>query len=150
MTKRETAVWVMQKIYSNFYKWGGDDPSGWDCSGAILEALKSCGMFPRDGDITAQGMYHFYARIGRSELRVGDLVFWQSADGNSIEHVAMIWNLCPLLSIGASGGGSSTETEQDAIDQNAYVKIRPVDNRSGEKYYGNPYRDELEADIVGV
>ena len=139
----------MERIYSNFYKWGGDDPSGWDCSGAIIEALKSPGAFPRNADTTAQGLYHFYPIVEEKDVQVGDLVLWESADGSTIEHVAMVWNLVPLLSIGSSGGGSSTVTEEDAIEQNAYVKIRPVGNRGGKYYFRNPYGDQKEATVIG-
>jgi hypothetical protein len=33
------------------------------------------------------------------------------------------------LSIGASGGGSTTMSITTAIDQNAYIKVRPIKSR---------------------
>ena len=35
------------------YVWGGDDPSGFDCSGFVLECLKSVGLLPERADLTA-------------------------------------------------------------------------------------------------
>jgi hypothetical protein len=43
------------------------------------------------------------------------------------------------LAIGASGGGSKTLTEADAIRHNAFIKMRPIDSRPGPRLYANPY-----------
>jgi len=130
MTRREIALWVMKQLYGTFYKWGGDDPSGYDCSGAVIEALQSAGAFPRDLDMTARGLHTFFFKADLREIQPGDLVFWgPDNQGVHIRHIEMVFNLDPLLSIGASGGDSQTQTEGDAITDNAYVKIRKIEPR---------------------
>lgn len=108
------------------YLWGGDDPlAGFDCSGYCIEILKSVGILPRDGDWTAQGLYSYFKKF---ECVVdyqdeGCLVFYGKST-DKIYHVE--YCVTPTISIGASGGNDSTLTEQDAINQNAYIKMRPI------------------------
>jgi len=108
------------------YIWGGDDAvAGFDCSGFVIEILKSVGILPRSGDWTAEGLYELFQDREISNhhaIKEGCLVFF--AKGNKINHVEYVWK--KGLTIGASGGGSRTLTRIDAIKQNAYVKIRPL------------------------
>jgi cell wall-associated NlpC family hydrolase len=115
------------------YKWGGDDPMvGFDCSGYVIEILKSVGILPRRGDWTAQNLHDRFRDSKYSFAEEGMLVFWRRSTPNvppyKIIHVE--YCLTRELSIGASGGGGSTITEQDAVEQNAYIKIRPFESRS--------------------
>lgn len=111
------------------YKWGGDDPmKGFDCSGFVVEILKSVGIIGRSTDYTAQGLYDLFKQKEHfGSGSEGMLVFWRSNTGSKIIHVEYCLN--HKLSIGASGGGGSTITEQDAIEQNAYIKVRPFRSR---------------------
>lgn len=110
------------------YIWGGDNPVlGFDCSGLIIELLTTVGMWPPKKDTTAQGLYyHFeqFGQIGKKEF--GSLVFY-GKDLNLITHVAMI--IEPGFILEAGSGGSKTKTVQDAIDQDAFVRVRPLENR---------------------
>lgn len=102
------------------YIWGGDDPvRGFDCSGLCVEVLKGVGILPRDGDWGAAALYDKFPHVAAPVP--GCLVFY--GDGK-VEHVEWCYNTS--IAIGASGGGSKTQTEQDAIAQNAYVKMRPI------------------------
>mgnify|MGYP001828618998 CR=1 FL=1 len=116
------------------YIWGGDDPSGFDCSGFIIEIFKSIGKLPRKGDWTASQLSQMWQRIG--EPHKGDLVFWENRNHHVI-HVEMC--LGDGLSIGASGGGSKTLTVADAMAHNAFIKIRPIKTRLGVWGYNNPF-----------
>jgi len=118
MTEREIATMIAVHYIGTFYKWGGDDPSGFDCSGLVIELLKSVGKFPRKRDATALGLSQMYQKVGKP--KEGCIVFY----GNPISHVEYCFN--ENLSIGASGGGSKTLTEEDAIRQNAFIKMRPI------------------------
>ena len=113
------------------YKWGGDDPiSGYDCSGFVIELLKSVGELPHRFDTTAQGLYdHFLEKTGilSSECYFGALVFYGSGV-NRISHVA--FGLDHVRIIEAGGGGRTVLDERSASKQNAYIRIRPVDYRS--------------------
>lgn len=116
---RYMAVWVAKSFHGKFYSWGGDDPSGFDCSGLVIECLKSVGKLPRQFDTTAQGLYDMFAKTTIPQM--GVLAFW----GNGkVEHVEIC--IDDTLCMGASGGGSKTLTKEDAIRDNAFVKVRPI------------------------
>lgn len=134
---RDVAFVVWERLLHAPYKWGGDDPmSGVDCSGFVLEGLKAAGLVGRDFDTTAEGLLsQVFVKLVRvthtEQLRRGMLVFW-GRPGKPMHHVEVIYGLYPLaremcvLTIGASGGGSATVSADAAVQQNAYVKIRPV------------------------
>ena len=101
-----------------------------------IEILKSVGKLPRKGDWTAAALHHKFP-IKPANGKAGDLVFWASVRGGRIIHVEIMIN--EELSIGASGGGSKTKTQQDAIKHNAFIKIRPIDSRKYIFGFANPY-----------
>ncbi len=123
MTKIELAIKVAWTFVGTFYRWGGDDPSGFDCSGLVVEILKSVGLIPRKSDYTAKMLYYKFVGSRVSDPEAGCLVFW-GKDEQHITHVEFCIN--DWQTIGASGGGSSTTSEEAAIKQNAYVKVRPI------------------------
>lgn len=112
------------------YKWGGDDPmAGFDCSGYCIEIMKSVGIFPRGGDWTAQILWDKYRSKEVDRPEEGALVFWYDRSQTRVIHVE--YCLDHLYALGASGGGSRTITVADATSQNAYIKMRPIQSRSG-------------------
>lgn len=128
---RELATKIALLNYGKPYIWGGDDPiKGFDCSGFMNEILKSVGILPLVGDWTADGLYHRFDNLEVEHPYEGCLMFL--GDFTKIYHVEYCIN--SLLSIGASGGGRRTLTEADAINHNAYIKIRPLENRNVYKY----------------
>ena len=132
MTPKEIALKVAWSKLGLPYIWGGDDPvAGFDCSGFVIECLKSAGKLPRQGDWTAAGLAKMFPIVG--DPYEGCLVFW----GVPINHVELCFD--DTYSIGASGGGSGTLTKTDAIRQNAYVKIRPFRTRSGIYGFVDPF-----------
>jgi len=51
--------WFLQSALSYLgtpYVWGGDDPSGFDCSGFVIECLKSAGILNEREDYTAESL----------------------------------------------------------------------------------------------
>lgn len=135
--KRGMVVEIAKHYLGTWYKWGGDDPGGFDCSGLVIECLKSVGVLPRNGDWTAHELWIRY-RIRPENPYFGDLVFWHAKnDVNRIIHVEIAVN--NKLSIGASGGGAFVKTEKNAQQYNSYIKIRPFDTRKNIKGFANPY-----------
>jgi len=121
-------------LHGRPYIWGGDDPSGFDCSGFVIEILKSVGILPRGGDWTADMLYHLFKHL-KSEPQQGCLVFWGAEERKT--HVEYCYT--KDITIGAAGGGPATLTARDAIDQNAYIKFRPIDSRMGCRWVVDPF-----------
>jgi hypothetical protein len=124
---RSIALHLWEKELGKPYRWGGDDPiGGFDCSGLVIEHLKSVGILPAQGDWTAAGLAKRFEGREVTKLRPGCLLFWFR--GQKIGHVEIVWHVVGerILTIGAAGGGSRTQTEADAERQNAYIKVRPA------------------------
>ncbi len=134
---RELALKYIFQFVGTPYTWGGDDHSSFDCSGLVLEYLKSVGKVPRNYDTTAQGIYEKYQNNEVSKPFRGCLVFWKN-DKGLIIHVEIMLN--DHLSIGASGGGSKTKSLEDAINHNAFVKMRDIYSRLGGKVVIDPFK----------
>jgi len=137
MTRRNDSLAIGQLVaYSLLnkpYIWGGDNPAeGLDCSGLVIEILKSMGVLPPKGDWTAQGLYEYFmdSEIDPSEVREGCLIFWRGSSGRA-NHVE--YALTPDLSIGARGGNSRVKTINDALKYGAFSKIRPWKSRKGRR-----------------
>ena len=112
------------------YIWGGGNPwTGLDCSGFVVWVYQVFGLLP-SGDWTAQGVYeHFSRQVGGNKklFDKGDLVFY----GSSIQHITHVMvRLSATLVIGASGGGRSTLTLEDARRAGAQVKVKGINYRS--------------------
>jgi len=137
LTDRELALDYAWRFIGTFYSWGGDDPSGFDCSGFVIEVLKSVGKLPRKGDWTAAGLYEHFKSVAVGEPREGCLVFWHA--GDKIIHVEMCVD--SERSLGASGGGSKTLTREDAIRDNAFIKMRPFASRTNIYGFVDPFKE---------
>ncbi len=111
------------------YRWGGDDPTGFDCSGLCIELLQSCGMFPHKKDTTAQGLWYKFKREGvgvGTRLGFGALAFF-GQDLHKITHVTFMLDSWRMLEAG--GGGSKIKTLDDAVKYNAFIRVRPLSIR---------------------
>ncbi len=107
------------------YIWGGDDAvAGFDCSGVVIEVNKSVGNLPRKGDWRAKDLYRLWADKWVQKAVEGCVVFFSTGGALDIYHTEYVYK--NGLMIGASGGGGKTLTREDAIKQNAYVKMRPL------------------------
>lgn len=128
MKKIDIALEVAKKLLNTPYRWGGNDPmEGIDCSGLMIEILASVGLFHRDKDTSAHGLSLIYPVT--EIYQAGTLVFWDWNKDGRMDHVEMIVNVDEdgtILTIGASGGDDKTTSLNQAIKQNAYVKVRPI------------------------
>jgi len=135
--KRKIAVDYIKNWIGHWYKWGGDDPSGFDCSGLVVEMLKSVGIVPRKFDATAAQLYKKFQYNVVSSPTKGCLAFWHNNNGKII-HVEILVD--EELTIGASGGGSKTLTREDAIRDNAFIKMRPYRGRMNLHGFVDPFK----------
>ncbi|MBV6703276.1 C40 family peptidase [Kitasatospora aureofaciens] len=69
------------------YVWGGNGPSGYDCSGLVQQAYRRSGIsLPR----VADDQYTATTPISAGQLRRGDLVFWSDTGrASGIHHVGI-------------------------------------------------------------
>lgn len=122
-TKRRRALSYLEHFIALPYRWQGDDPiAGFDCSGLIVEVLKSVGVLPHSIDLTAEQIRLLFEHK-QCEAKAGALVFWLDELGKAI-HVGMM--LDELHVISAAGGSKTTTSEEAAIAQNAFIKMRPI------------------------
>lgn len=124
---RAAAIRYLWSFIGTPYRWGGDDPmQGFDCSGLVVEVLKGVGLLRANEDLTANGLYVRYGNHEVVKPYAGCLILWLNVSGFAT-HVEFMAD--DFHTIGASGGGSSTTSSQAAVDQNAFVKMRPVGYR---------------------
>lgn len=106
------------------YRWGGDDFTGFDCSGVVQELLASVGA-DLPGDQSAAALHDHFSKpanhISR-EPQLGALVFYGSS--TKIIHVAMAYSKRLMFEEG--GGGSNVSTVDAAAKANAYGRFRPI------------------------
>lgn len=128
--RRNDFVDHVLKFHLIRYVYGGDDPFGIDCSGLIVEGFKAIGHYSENQDRSANGIYKDlkHKAIQRSAARAGCLVFFLNLRGErkgQATHVGVFINDYQIIH--AAGGGSETDTPEEAIKENAYVKIRDVE-----------------------
>jgi cell wall-associated NlpC family hydrolase len=134
--RREIALKIAWRMYGLPYIWGGDDAvGGFDCSGMVVEILQSVGILP-SGDWTAAGLWRRFVERRTTQPIPGTLVFWANQSGG-VRHVEMC--IGEGLSIGASGGGSRIRTRADAVEANAFVKVRPIEGRGRVLAFMDPF-----------
>lgn len=141
---RSEAVRYIKSWIGTPYKHGGDDFSGWDCSGLVVETFQSVGLLGYKEDYSANGLYLKFKKGRIVELTEekpypyhGCLVFWFR--NGEAKHVAMTINEFQVCE--AAGGDSETKTEEDAKRDNAYVRIRRIDYRGDNFKIVDPFKN---------
>jgi cell wall-associated NlpC family hydrolase len=127
--RKELFEYICANYLSIPYLWAGDDPiKGYDCSGLMQELLAVLGLDPK-GDQTAQTLHDFFNKPENKVDTIydtGTLIFYGRFKYR-ITHVAMFIGNQTLIEAG--GGGSKNLNREDAIKQNAYIRMRRWDHR---------------------
>ena len=112
----EQIVAFAEQLLGTPYVWAGSSPSGFDCSGFVSYVFKNFGYTVNR---TAASMYTNGVAVDKSELRIGDAVFFASSS-ESIGHVGIY-----------IGGGEFIHSSSGC----GYVTISGLD----ESYYSRMY-----------
>jgi len=137
---KEQRYWfikIAESFLGKWYIYGGDDPDGFDCSGMVIEGLKSVGEIKLHEDASADDLWKKYQARQISQPEAGDLAFWFTEERAT--HVAVC--ISPFFCITADGGGSATLTLEDARKQNAFIKIRHIWHRKNNPKFVNVFKE---------
>ncbi|WP_299996172.1 C40 family peptidase [uncultured Cedecea sp.] len=124
---QKTAMTKLMGQLGKPYRWGGTSPrTGFDCSGLVYYAYKDLVNFqiPR----TANEMYHLEdaARINRSELERGDLVFFRIQGRGTADHVGVYVGNGKFIQSPRSGRDIQITSLSEDYWQRHYVGARRV------------------------
>jgi peptidoglycan DL-endopeptidase CwlO len=85
-SKVDRAIAYARAQLGEKYKWGGEGPSSWDCSGLVMKSWGAAGVsFPH----SASAQFTRSKRVSVGSIQRGDLVFWSKGSAKSIYHVAI-------------------------------------------------------------
>lgn len=119
---------LAMKFYGLPYRWGGSSfLEGFDCSGLVMEILKSIGVMAHGNDVNAQGLYNWVTVSGENG-RVGEgaLCFY----GKTLKQIIHVTIMLDDRLMIEAGGGDSTVINLDVAKQKgAVVRIRPYNYR---------------------
>jgi cell wall-associated NlpC family hydrolase len=112
------------------YKYSGESPmEGMDCSAFVQEILKSAGAHPKPGvDLTAQGLYDALESSASSGVHQPGAIAFFGKNVLNITHVGFMIDSYRMVEAG--GGGSRVVDLKSACENKAYIRVRPIKNRS--------------------
>jgi cell wall-associated NlpC family hydrolase len=106
------------------YRFGGDNPSGFDCSGFVSY------MFNKTLDVklphSSQEMATMGPKVSRSELRPGDLVFFTNGK-NRINHVGIFIGNNTFVHSSLSRGITRDTLDENYFDKRFATGVRILD-----------------------
>jgi cell wall-associated NlpC family hydrolase len=102
---RAALAWALARVGTP-YRWGGEDDTGFDCSGLVQAAFAAAGeSLPRD----AQNQLHAGPIVPPGiDLQPGDLVFFGTGTSD-VQHVGIV--VMPGIMVDAPHSGASVREE---------------------------------------
>ncbi|RSD26992.1 C40 family peptidase [Mesobacillus subterraneus] len=98
---KSKAISVAKSNLGVRYKWAGNNPSGFDCSGLVSYSFGQAGLeLPR----TAAEMYNVGTKV--TALQPGDLLFYATSGGRKVTHVAIYLGNGQMIHSATSNGVS--------------------------------------------
>lgn len=97
------ALEFARKMLDTPYRYGGNDPRGFDCSGLVQYAFNLAGIkLPR----SSQDIFRASQRINPQDIRPGDLVFF-AISSDKVSHVGIYADRNRFIHAPSSGKGVS-------------------------------------------
>ena len=108
-----------------WYQWGGQGPAGWDCSGLVIEGLRTVGAVPAAYDASVAGLTARWRSrpLAAAALVPGALVAYGT------HHVVIVDTVLDdgtVIILEAGGGTPAIGGPLDAAAAGAYVRRRPL------------------------
>ncbi len=109
VAKVDKLVTVAEKYLGKRYTHGGNGPNSFDCSGYTTFLLKQMGVTaPRTAN--AQSLNSQWTKVSKSQLRKGDLVFFDTQDGSPpVGHVGIYLGSGKFIHCQPTGGVSVSD-----------------------------------------
>src|SRR5258708_32126884 len=114
------AIVYAKEMLGKPYKYAGDTPAGFDCSGLVKYSYGRAGIsMPRD----TQAQHRMAVLVPIRSLREGDLLFFDQ-EGKKKSHVGMYLGGGRFSPAPPSGGNGGTRPLQPADGESDYVEGR--------------------------
>lgn len=117
--RAQAAVRFARKQIGDRYRWGGNGPSVWDCSGLIVGSWRKGGVrLPR----TTQAIYRkVRKKVSYKRLRPGDVLFFYSGRG----HAGIYVGKGSMIHAPSSGKRVRTVKLRGYYKRNFHGAVRP-------------------------
>ncbi|MBN1279585.1 MAG: C40 family peptidase [Chlorobium sp.] len=115
----------VKQFFGIRYRFGGQTTSGFDCSGFVRFMYDR--IFSMKLPRTSREMASIGEKVERSELKPGDLVFFQTR-GNRISHVGIFVGNDAFVHASVSKGITEDKLKQNYYDKRYAGAVRVLDN----------------------
>lgn len=119
-SKATLASEIASSMVGKPYRYGGDSPRGFDCSGLVHYSYKNAGLAIPRSTRTQRAQSH---RVSRSGIRAGDLVFFNQ-EGRYSSHVGIYLGNNRFVHAPSSGKRVRVDSLSDAYWQKHFVDAR--------------------------
>lgn len=116
------AIDYAREMVGKPYRYGGDTPAGFDCSGLVRYSYGKAGIkLPRD----TQSQRRLSAPLSLRSLREGDLLFFDQ-EGRKASHVGMYLGSGRFVHAPATGGKVRTDSLKSDYWKKHFVDARRI------------------------